>query len=136
MAILLEAIIRSVKAFLKSKNSIQNPYVDPNLDPVLLVMDIVGSNLIVVVHESEKEECVWEEAHAHMQQMISETWDEMNYETQTANSSSSLSSGFVNAALNLGRMSQCIYQHGDGHGFPDKAKPVDCVMSLLVNPIP
>lgn len=59
MAILLEAIIRSVKAFLKSKNSIQNPYVDPNLDPVLLVMDIVGSNLIVVVHESEKEECVW-----------------------------------------------------------------------------
>ncbi|KAG2301601.1 hypothetical protein Bca52824_030252 [Brassica carinata] len=85
------------------------------------------------MHETGASE---EEARAHVQQMISETWDEMNYVTQTANSSSSLSRGFVKAALNLGRMSQCMYQHGDGHGFPDKAKTVDRVMSLLVNPIP
>ncbi|KAL0792751.1 hypothetical protein Bca101_064128 [Brassica carinata] len=85
------------------------------------------------MHETGASE---KEARAHVQQMISETWDEMNYVTQTANSSSSLSRGFVKAALNLGRMSQCMYQHGDGHGFPDKAKTVDRVMSLLINPIP
>ncbi|XP_010425238.1 PREDICTED: 1,8-cineole synthase 1, chloroplastic-like [Camelina sativa] len=77
-----------------------------------------------------------EEARAHVQQMISDTWDEMNYETITAGHSSSLSRGFVQAAVNVARMSQCMYQHGDGHGSPDKAKTVDRVQSLIVNPIP
>ncbi|KAL0685205.1 hypothetical protein Bca4012_052053 [Brassica carinata] len=60
----------------------------------------------------------------------------MNYETQKVNNSSSLSRGFVKAALNLGCMSQCVYQHGDGHASPDKGKTVDRIMSLFVNPIP
>nr|ASH96801.1 terpene synthase [Camelina sativa] len=77
-----------------------------------------------------------EHARAHVQQMISDTWDEMNYETITAGRSSSLSIGFVEAAMNLARMSQCMYQHGDGHGSPDKAKTVDRVQSLIVDPIP
>ncbi|CAH8368853.1 unnamed protein product [Eruca vesicaria subsp. sativa] len=95
-----------------------------------------GDNLKSIqcyMHETGASE---EEARAHVQQMISETWNEMNYETKTAKHSSSFSRAFVNAALNLARMSQCMYQHGDGHGFPDKAKTVDRVMSLLVNPIP
>ncbi|KAF2598981.1 hypothetical protein F2Q68_00011298 [Brassica cretica] len=60
----------------------------------------------------------------------------MNYETQKVNNSSSLSRGFVKAALNLGCMPQCVYQHGDGHASPDKGKTVDRIMSLFVNPIP
>ncbi|CAE6066849.1 unnamed protein product [Arabidopsis arenosa] len=75
-------------------------------------------------------------ARDHVQQMISDTWDDMNYETKTARSSSLLSRGFVEAAMNLARMSQCMYQYGDGHGCPDKAKTVDRVQSLLVDPIP
>ena len=59
MAILLEEIIRSVEAFLKLKNSTQKPYVDPNLDPVLLVPGIAGSILNAVDHDSGKEERVW-----------------------------------------------------------------------------
>ncbi|KAL0827494.1 hypothetical protein Bca101_051172 [Brassica carinata] len=47
-----------------------------------------------------------------------DTPDDMNYETQKVNNSSSLSRGFVKAALNLGCMSQCVYQHGDGHAKP------------------
>uniref|UniRef100_A0A0D3DAV9 Terpene synthase metal-binding domain-containing protein n=1 Tax=Brassica oleracea var. oleracea TaxID=109376 RepID=A0A0D3DAV9_BRAOL len=55
-----------------------------------------------------------EEAHAHVQQMICDTWDEMNYETKMARTSSLLSRCFVEAAVNLARMSQCMYQYGDG----------------------
>ncbi|KAH0853438.1 LOW QUALITY PROTEIN: hypothetical protein HID58_093213 [Brassica napus] len=60
MALLLEEIIRSVETFLKLKNSTQTtPYVDPNLDPVLLVPGIAGSILNAVDHDSGKEERVW-----------------------------------------------------------------------------
>ncbi|ESQ55763.1 hypothetical protein EUTSA_v10027310mg [Eutrema salsugineum] len=44
---------------------------------------------------------------------------------------------FLEAAANLGRVAhQCVYQHGDGHGCPDKAKTVHDVRSLLVHPVP
>lgn len=59
MALLLEEIIKSVEAFLKLKNRNQKPYVDPNLDPVLLVPGIAGSILNAVDHENGKEERVW-----------------------------------------------------------------------------
>lgn len=85
------------------------------------------------MHETGASE---EKARAHVHQMISDTWDEMNSAAKTAHSSSLVSRGFVEAVMNLARMSQCMYQYGDGHGFPHKAKTVDRVMSLLVNPIP
>ncbi|KAL1187974.1 1,8-cineole synthase 2 [Cardamine amara subsp. amara] len=85
------------------------------------------------MHETGASE---ETARVHVQQMISDTWDEMYYETKTACSSSLLLPGFVEAAMNFDRMSRCMYQFGDGHGCPDKAKTVDRVQSLLVNPIP
>lgn len=85
------------------------------------------------MHETGASE---EEAHAHVQQMICDTWDEINSETITARTSLLLSRGFVEAAVNLARMSQCMYQYGDGHGCPDKAKTVERVTSLLVNPVP
>ncbi|XP_056844369.1 1,8-cineole synthase 1, chloroplastic isoform X3 [Raphanus sativus] len=71
----------------------------------------------------------------YVQEMISKTWDEMNYEI-ISHDSSFLPRGFVEAAINLARTSQCMYQYGDGHGSPDKAKTVDRVLSILVNPIP
>lgn len=49
----------------------------------------------------------------------------MNYEAKIA----LLPRGFVEAAMNLARMSQCIYQHGDGHGRPDKVKTVEHVLA-------
>ncbi|CAN8325319.1 unnamed protein product [Cochlearia groenlandica] len=59
MALLLEEIIRSVEALLKLKNQTQKPYVDPDLDPVLLVPGIAGSILNAVDHETGIEERVW-----------------------------------------------------------------------------
>ncbi|XP_010514205.1 PREDICTED: beta-myrcene/(E)-beta-ocimene synthase 2, chloroplastic [Camelina sativa] len=86
------------------------------------------------MHETGASE---EEAREHVQQMIRHTWNEMNYEARTATRSSSLlSQDFVEVAMNLARMSQCMYQHGDGHGCPDKAKVVDRIQTLIVDPVP
>ncbi|XP_010449293.1 PREDICTED: lecithin-cholesterol acyltransferase-like 4 [Camelina sativa] len=59
MSLLLEEIIRSVEALLRLRNRNQEPYVDPNLDPVLLVPGIAGSILNAVDHDNGKEERVW-----------------------------------------------------------------------------
>ncbi|CAN8284107.1 unnamed protein product [Cochlearia groenlandica] len=76
-----------------------------------------------------------EKARSYVRQMINYMWDEMNYE-KIANNSLLLPNDFVETIINLARMSQCMYQYGDGHGSPEKAKIVDRVMSLLFNPIP
>ncbi|CAH2078849.1 unnamed protein product [Thlaspi arvense] len=76
-----------------------------------------------------------EEARGQMQSMISDSWDVINSDFKTAHSSS-LPRGFVAAAANLNRVVQCIYQHGDGHGCPEKAKTVDHIRSVLFNPVP
>ncbi|KAL1194648.1 (E)-beta-ocimene synthase [Cardamine amara subsp. amara] len=76
-----------------------------------------------------------EEARGHMQSMISDSWDIINSDFKTAHTSS-LPPSFVAAAANLNRVVQCIYRHGDGHGCPDKAKTVDYIHSVLLNPVP
>ncbi|KAE8655601.1 Lecithin-cholesterol acyltransferase-like 4 [Hibiscus syriacus] len=58
MAVLLEDIVKSVEMWLKLIKKPQ-PYVDPNLDPVLLVPGIAGSNLTAVDDQNGKEERVW-----------------------------------------------------------------------------
>ncbi|CAE6005943.1 unnamed protein product [Arabidopsis arenosa] len=76
-----------------------------------------------------------DKARSHVRQMINDLWDEMNYE-KMAHSSSLLHHDFMETVINLARMSQCMYQYGDGHGSPEKAKIVDRVMSIIFNPIP
>ncbi|XP_028785180.1 lecithin-cholesterol acyltransferase-like 4 [Neltuma alba] len=58
MAMLLEDILQSVELWLKLIKQPQ-PYVNPNLDPVLLVPGIAGSILKAVDDENGKEERVW-----------------------------------------------------------------------------
>lgn len=57
MAVLLEDIVRSVELWLKLIKK-PEPYVDPNLDPVILVPGIAGS-ILNAVDENGKEERVW-----------------------------------------------------------------------------
>ncbi|KAL2473927.1 Lecithin-cholesterol acyltransferase-like 4 [Forsythia ovata] len=61
MAVLLEDIVKSVEQWLKliGKNSHEQAYVDPTLDPVLLVPGIAGSILNSVDEKTGKEERVW-----------------------------------------------------------------------------
>lgn len=58
MALLLEEIVQSLELWLKLIRKPQ-PYVDPNLDPVLFVPGIAGSVLNAVDEETGKEERVW-----------------------------------------------------------------------------
>ncbi|XP_042504789.1 alpha-terpineol synthase, chloroplastic-like [Macadamia integrifolia] len=65
--------------------------------------------------------------------MIDETWKKMN--TDVIKNEFLLSQPFIKTAINLARMSLCIYQYGDGHGvFDDENK--NRAESLLFEPIP
>uniref|UniRef100_A0A166FW80 Lecithin-cholesterol acyltransferase-like 4 n=1 Tax=Daucus carota subsp. sativus TaxID=79200 RepID=A0A166FW80_DAUCS len=57
MAVLLEDLVRAIELWLKLLKK-PEPYVDPNLDPVLLVPGIAGS-ILKAVDDKGKEERVW-----------------------------------------------------------------------------
>lgn len=60
MAVLLEEIVQSLEEWLKLLRKAQpQPYVDPNLDPVLLVPGIAGSILKAVDAQNGNDERVW-----------------------------------------------------------------------------
>ncbi|KAJ7949840.1 Terpene_synth domain-containing protein [Quillaja saponaria] len=73
-----------------------------------------------------------EEAREHVMSLIQTTWKKMNKELV---SSSPFCEAFKQVAANLGRMAQCIYQHGDGHTVPDPVT-IDNISSLFIHPIP
>ncbi|XP_039016299.1 terpene synthase 10-like [Hibiscus syriacus] len=74
------------------------------------------------------------EAHEHVRKLIEATWKKMNGEYLSMAHSTS-SPTFVQIALNLARMAQCMYQYGDGHGVSDK-ETRHRVLLLLVSSIP
>ncbi|KAB2634018.1 tricyclene synthase EBOS [Pyrus ussuriensis x Pyrus communis] len=51
-----------------------------------------------------------------------------------AASASPFTKEFVKAAINLARISQCIYQYGDGHGAPD-TRAKNGILSVITDPI-
>ncbi|XP_058207567.1 terpene synthase 10-like isoform X1 [Rhododendron vialii] len=81
------------------------------------------------MHETGASE---KEAREHIKYLIGETWKKMNKERGVK---SLCSHTFVELALNLGRMAQCMYQYGDGHGAQG-VETKDRVLSLLINPVP
>ncbi|CAK9149891.1 unnamed protein product [Ilex paraguariensis] len=73
-----------------------------------------------------------EEARKHITFLIRETWKKMNV-AQVADSP--FSQTFIGMAVNLGRMAQCMYQHGDGHASQSSVTK-DRILALLIEPIP
>ncbi len=71
-----------------------------------------------------------EDAREYIRSLISETWKKMNEEQA---SSSPFNQTFFEMSMNLARMAQFMYQHGDGHGIGSEIK--DLVLSLLIKPI-
>ncbi|XP_031248041.1 lecithin-cholesterol acyltransferase-like 4 [Pistacia vera] len=59
MAVLLEDVVQSVELWLRLMRTKPQPYVDPNLDPVLLVPGIAGSILKAVDGTNGTDERVW-----------------------------------------------------------------------------
>ncbi|KAL5773430.1 hypothetical protein ACOSP7_013017 [Xanthoceras sorbifolium] len=59
MAVLLEDIVQSIELWLRLIRKTPQPYVDPSLDPVLLVPGIAGSVLKAVDTDNGKDERIW-----------------------------------------------------------------------------
>ncbi|KAK4276006.1 hypothetical protein QN277_019009 [Acacia crassicarpa] len=70
------------------------------------------------------------DAGRHVNWLISETWKKMNKEATTSPEFKS----FIDVALNIGRMSLCMYQYGDAHSIQD-LETKNNIMSLLFQPI-
>ncbi|MED6205009.1 hypothetical protein PIB30_014004 [Stylosanthes scabra] len=73
-----------------------------------------------------------ENARKYLRSMIEEEWKNMN---RWLVMDSTFEKSFIEVAMNLARIAQCTYQHGDGHGRPDNASK-SRIKSLLFDPIP
>ncbi|KAM7530147.1 hypothetical protein LguiB_033557 [Lonicera macranthoides] len=85
------------------------------------------------MHETGASE---DEAREHIKYLISETWKKINEEVHNQHQvlDSPFNKVFNGIAVNLARMAQCIYQHGDGHGIEDQ-ETKDRVLALVIDPI-
>ncbi|PWA69602.1 terpenoid cyclases/protein prenyltransferase alpha-alpha toroid [Artemisia annua] len=72
-----------------------------------------------------------EEARMHIKSLMMETWKKVNKELACMDSQ--IPREFINCVTNIPRMSQFMYNEGDGHGHPAITK--SHVSSLLFNPI-
>ena len=89
----------------------------------------VPKSIQCYMHETGATEKV---AREHIKYLIGETWRKIN-EYRVADSP--FSETFIETAMNLARMAQCMYHHGDGHGAQSRDS-INRVLSLLINPIP
>ncbi|KAI4334064.1 hypothetical protein L6164_018801 [Bauhinia variegata] len=63
--------------------------------------------------------------------LLDETWKKMN---KARGLDSPFTKAFEDSAINLGRISQCTYLNGDGHGAPDGTSQ-NRIRSLIIEPI-
>ncbi|CAK9162485.1 unnamed protein product [Ilex paraguariensis] len=73
-----------------------------------------------------------EDARKHIRYLISEIWKKMN---KSRVAESPFSHTFIGTAVNVERMSRCMYQHGDGHPS-QSSESKDRILALLIQPIP
>ncbi|KAH7666194.1 Terpenoid cyclases/protein prenyltransferase alpha-alpha toroid protein [Dioscorea alata] len=71
-------------------------------------------------------------AREYVKDLIRETWKELNTNFYTMSSPFDVS--FKNLAMDIARMTQCIYEYGDGYGLPEN-ETKDRALSLLIKPI-
>ncbi|CAL5435401.1 unnamed protein product [Camellia sinensis] len=74
-----------------------------------------------------------EDAKEHINYLISEAWKKIN-EARVVDSS--INGTFVEIVTNMARVSQFMYQHGDGHGHDIGGKNKERVTLLLIEPVP
>ncbi|KAL9416404.1 hypothetical protein AB3S75_039572 [Citrus x aurantiifolia] len=89
----------------------------------------VPKSIQCYMHETGVSE---DEAREHIRDLIAETWMKLN--SARFGNPPYLPDVFIGIAMNLVRMSQCMYLYGDGHGVQENTK--DRVLSLFIDPIP
>ncbi|XP_060200666.1 terpene synthase 10-like [Lycium barbarum] len=75
-----------------------------------------------------------ENVRGYLRDLIGQTWKQMNKEV-LMDRTTSFSKDFVRTAMNFARISQCMYQYGDGYGRPD-GETKRRILSLFFEPIP
>lgn len=88
----------------------------------------VPKSIQCYMHENGATE---EEARRYVKSVMSENWKKLNKARACAHSV--IPREYIDCATNIPRMSQFMYEEGDGHGHPDIVK--SHVLSLLFNPI-
>lgn len=88
----------------------------------------ISKSIQCYMHESGATE---EEARMHIKSLMMETWKKVNKELACMDSQ--IPREFIDCVTNIPRMSQFMYNEGDGHGHPAITK--SHVSSLLFNPI-
>nr|GLL47998.1 (-)-alpha-terpineol synthase-like [Ipomoea trifida] len=78
--------------------------------------------------------CSEEDARKYIHKMVETTWKKMNKHILSL-TDSNFSKDFIRTALNFARISQCMYQYGDGYGRPQGITK-DRINSLFFHPIP
>ncbi|XP_042981933.1 myrcene synthase, chloroplastic-like [Carya illinoinensis] len=73
-----------------------------------------------------------EDAREYIKFLIGTMWKKFNKERTAGNSP--FSEAFIEIAMNLARMAQYMYQHGDGHGVEDR-ETKNRVLALFIHPI-
>lgn len=76
-----------------------------------------------------------EEARLHMRKLVRNGWKKVNKYRFMESQESPLTPTLVEMMQNLTRVSQNLYEHGDGHGIED-GETKDRVLRLLFQPIP
>ncbi|KAM0958736.1 hypothetical protein ACFX13_024642 [Malus domestica] len=72
-----------------------------------------------------------ESARQYISNLVENSWKKLNKDGASA---TPFTEQFVKAARNLARISQCIYQYGDGHGAPD-TRAKNRIRSVIIDPI-
>lgn len=73
-----------------------------------------------------------EDAREYIRSLISNMWKKINEERVV---DCPFSQTFIEIAMNLGRMTQCMYQYGDGYGVVDRETKKH-ILSLFIHPVP
>ncbi|KAH7666196.1 (-)-alpha-terpineol synthase protein [Dioscorea alata] len=89
----------------------------------------VKKSIQCYMHEKGVSETI---AREYVKDLIRETWKELN--TNFFTMSSPFDVSFKNLAMDIARMTQCIYEYGDGYGLPEN-ETKDRALSLLIKPI-
>ncbi|XP_052177612.1 tricyclene synthase TPS4, chloroplastic-like [Diospyros lotus] len=70
-------------------------------------------------------------AASHMSNLIDKAWKKMN---KCRVMDSYFDKSFIQIAMGLARVAQCVYQHGDGHGAPD-GRAKNRILSVIIEPV-
>nr|GMD04537.1 tricyclene synthase EBOS, chloroplastic-like [Ipomoea batatas] len=69
----------------------------------------------------------------YIRDLLDEAWKNLN-KNNASDNISRFGKPFIEAAINLARISQSTYQYGDGHGAPD-SRSKNRVLSLIIQPL-